>query len=201
VTAPRDPAEHFAEIPGARLHRLLAAWRVTTVAVVTVLSLATAFVVTGSFGLVVAAEGLAAVGLVAALAITPHGAGEQPRKRTGARAWLTRLRFWGRARPSSPVQVGDFPAYTKISSDLGWASMSQWHYDHGIRPLLARLATSALAEHHRVDPATDPARACRLVGEDIWPHVDPSRPPSYDSKAPGADLRTLTRIVDRLEQL
>ena len=47
----------------------------------------------------------------------------------------------------------------------------------------------------------NPARARDLVGDDIWPLVDPSRPPSFDSKAPGADLRTLTRIVDRLEQL
>jgi hypothetical protein len=52
-----------------------------------------------------------------------------------------------------------------------------------------------------VDLTRDPARARDLVGDDIWPLIDPSRPPSFDSKAPGADLRTLTRIVDRLEQL
>jgi hypothetical protein len=61
--------------------------------------------------------------------------------------------------------------------------------------------TSALAEHHRVDAAKDPARARQLVGDEIWPLVDPLRPPSLDSKAPGADLHTLARIVDRLEQL
>jgi len=99
------------------------------------------------------------------------------------------------------VQPADFPTYAKISSDLGWAPVSQWHYDHGLRPLLARLAASALAEHHRVDMATNPARAASLIGEEIWPHIDPSRPASFDSKAPGADLPTLTRIVDRLEQL
>jgi hypothetical protein len=49
--------------------------------------------------------------------------------------------------------------------------------------------------------ATSPARAASLIGEEIWPYIDPSRPASFDSKAPGADLRTLTRIVDRLEQL
>jgi hypothetical protein len=181
--------------------QLITAWRVVTVTVVALLTLATAFVVTGPFGLMVAAECLAALALVAALLITPRGSADRPDRRAGARAWLARLRFWGPARPGSPVQASDFPAYAKISSDLGWAPISQWHYDHGLRPLLARLAASALAEHHRVDPATDPARARRLVGEDVWPHVDPSRPPSYDSKSPGADLRTLTHIVDRLEQL
>ena len=106
-----------------------------------------------------------------------------------------------RRRPPAEVRSADFPAYAKISSDLGWAPVSQWHYDHGIRPLFGRLLESVLAERHRVDLARDPARARDLVGEDIWPLVDPSQPSSFDSKAPGADLRTLTRIVDRLEQL
>ena len=88
-----------------------------------------------------------------------------------------------------------------LPSDLSWAPVSQWHYDHGIRPLLTRLAASALAEHHRVDLVATPARARSLVGEEIWPHVDPSRAASQDSKTPGADLGTLTRIVDQLEQL
>jgi hypothetical protein len=99
------------------------------------------------------------------------------------------------------VQAGDFPAYAKISSDLGWAPVSEWHYDHGIRPLFGRLLQSALMEHHRIDAAADPVRARRLVGDEIWPLVDPAKPPSFDSKAPGADLRTLARIVDKLEQL
>ena len=55
--------------------------RVVTVVVVTVLTLATAFVVTGSFGLVVAAECLAAVALAVARVITPRSTGEQ---RSGA---------------------------------------------------------------------------------------------------------------------
>lgn len=189
------------EAGGTALQQLITVWRAVTVVVVIVLTLVTSFVLTGSFGLVAAAESLAAVALAVALVLTPRGTEEQHRRRAGARAWLAGLRLLGRDRPSSPVQVSDFPTYAKISSDLGWASMSQWHFDHGIRPLLTRLAASALAEHHRVDPATDPARARRLAGEDLWPYLDPSRPPSYDSKAPGADLRTLTHIVDRLEQL
>ena len=118
----------------------------------------------------------------------------------GSNSRVSVLVYWNAMR-FVKVRSGDFPAYAKISSDLGWAAVSRWHYYHGIRPLFGRLLESVLAERHRVDLARDPARARDLVGEDIWPLIDPSRPPSFDSKAPGADLRTLTRIVDRLEQL
>jgi hypothetical protein len=176
--------------------------RTSMVVVVVVLTLVTTLLATGPFGLVVAADGLAALGLVIALAVTPGSSAERPVERQGgARAWLARTGLLRRAGPRPAVQASDFPAYAKISSDLGWAHVSRWHYDHGVRPLLARLAQSALAEHHRVDTAADPARAQRLVGDDIWPFVDPSRPPSFDSKTPGVGPRTLSRIVDRLEQL
>ena len=163
-------------------------------------ALAAAFAIGGPFTLVVTAECLAALALVITLARTPPGVRERgvPRAAAWARAARARL---GRRRLPAEVRSGDFPAYSKISSDLGWASVSRWHYDHGIRPLFGRLLESVLAERHRVDLARDPARARDLVGDDIWPLIDPSRPPSFDSKAPGADLRTLTRIVDRLEQL
>jgi hypothetical protein len=175
---------------------------VAVVLVVAALTLATTLVVTGPFGMVIAADCLAALCLVIAAVAVPRSVRELPAQwpRTVA-AWLRQRRFLRRANPDAAVQLADFPTYAKISSDLSWAPVSQWHYDHGIRPLLARLAGSALAEHHRVDMATSPARARSLVGEEIWPHIDPSRPASFDSKAPGADLRTLTRIVDRLEQL
>src|SRR5262252_1373516 len=68
--------------------------------------------------------------------------------------------------------------------------------------LLVALARTPTGVRERGAPrAAAWARARDLVGDDIWPLVDPSRPPSFDSKAPGADLRALTRIVDRLEQL
>ena len=184
-----------------RGRRRTAVW-VAVVLVVAVLSLVTALEASGPFGLVVAADCLAAVGLIVVLATVPRGAAVLGvRRAPGAWAWLSRARFWRRRAPDPVVQASDFPSYAKISSDVGWAPASQWHYDHGIRPLLSRLMQSALTEHHRVDAATDPARARRLVGGDVWPLVDPAQPPSFDSRAPGADLRTLARIVDRLEQL
>ena len=175
--------------------------RAAAVAATVLAALAVAFLVGGPFGLVVAAECLAALALVIALARTPGGVRERGTPLAAGWARMARDRIWPRRGPPALVRPADFPAYAKISSDLGWAPVSQWHYDHGIRPLLGRLLESALAERHRVDLAADPAQARSLVGDDIWPLIDPSRPPSFDSKAPGADLRTLTRIVDRLEQL
>jgi hypothetical protein len=174
--------------------------RVAAITLAALGALAAALAIGGPFTLVVTAECLAALALVVALARTPAGVREPgvPRAAAWAQAAAARL---GRRRPPAEVRSADFPAYARISSDLGWASVSRWHYDHGIRPLFGRLLESVLAERHRVDLARDPARARDLVGDDIWPLVDPSREPSFDSKAPGADLRTLTRIVDRLEQL
>jgi hypothetical protein len=180
---------------------LTVARRAAAITLAALAALAVALVAGGPFTVVVTAECLAALVLVVVLARTPGGVRERrvPRAATWAGGAWARLRR--RRSPSAEVRSADFPAYSKISSDLGWAPVSQWHYDHGIRPLFGRLLESVLAERHRVDLARDPARARDLVGDDIWPLVDPSRPPSFDSKAAGADLRTLTRIVDRLEQL
>jgi hypothetical protein len=181
---------------------LVTAWRVALVPVAGLLILGGSLAVSGQFGLVVAADCLAAVALVVALASTPGGVREHGVLRPVA-AWArtARQRIWPRRAAPDAVRPSDFPAYAKISSDLGWAPVSQWHYDHGLRPLLSRLFESVLAERHRVDLTADPERARSLVGDDVWPLIDPSRPPSFDSSAPGTDLRTLTRIVDRLEHL
>jgi hypothetical protein len=181
---------------------LVTVTRIAVVAVAALLILGSSLTVGGQFGLVVAADGLAALALVMALARTPGGVRERDVLRpvvTWART--VRTRIWPRREAPAAVRPSDFPAYAKISSDLGWAPVSQWHYDHGVRPLLSRLFESELAERHRVDMTADPQRARSVVGDDIWPLIDPSRPPSFDSRAPGTDLRTLTRIVDRLEQL
>jgi hypothetical protein len=176
--------------------------RVAVVTVAALAALAAAFTVSGPLGLVIAADCLAALALVIALASTPGGVRERDVLRP-VTAWARRAwqRIWPRRTEPAEVRPSDFPAYAKISSDLGWAPVSQWHYDHGLRPLLSRLFESVLAERHRVDLTVDPERARRLVGDDVWPLIDPSWPPSFDSKAPGTDLGTLTRIVDRLEQL
>lgn len=180
---------------------LTVAWRAAAVTLAVAGALAVALAVGGPFAMVVTAECLAALALVVVLARTPGGIRQRHVSQAAARARAVWPLLTRRRRPPAEVRAADFPTYAKISSDLGWAPVSQWHYDHGIRPLFGRLLESVLAERHRVDLARDPARARELAGDDIWPLIDPSRPPSFDSKAPGADLRTLTRIVDRLEQL
>ena len=188
--------------PRAGGQAMIRVWRLAVVIVAAFATMAAAFAVSGQLGLVIAADCVAALALVIALAGTPGGVRERGVMRPVA-AWAqgARQRIWPRRAAPAAVRPSDFPAYAKISSDLGWAPVSQWHYDHGLRPLLIRLFESALAERHRVDLSADPKRARSLVGDDVWPLIDPSRAPSFDSRAPGTDLRTLTRVVDRLEQL
>jgi hypothetical protein len=134
--------------------------------------------VTGTAAALVA--GYAAAGVtglidVAALAtlgvlIVARGAvrGEKPRSVRPKR----QRREPGR-RPA--VRATDFPAYTSMASDVEWARMSQRHYEHALRPRLARLA-AALGKSGAID-LTGPA----------------------DPDGPGPDLATLERIVTHLE--
>jgi len=181
---------------------LATAARAAVVAGAALLILGASLAINGQLGLVIAADSLAALVLVVALGSTPGGARERGVLRPAV-IWARAIqrRIWRRHAAPAAVRPSDFPTYSKISSDLGWAPVSQWHYDHGLRPLLSRLFESVLAERHRVDLTADPERARSVVGDDVWPLIDPSRPPSFDSRAPGTDLRTLIRIVDRLERL
>ena len=76
------------------------------------------------------------------------------------------------------LRAADFPAYTTIASDLEWARMSQRHYEHVLRPRLARLA-AALGREDAVD-------ITRLTGP-------------ADTDGRGVDLATLDRIITHLE--
>lgn len=73
------------------------------------------------------------------------------------------------------VRPADFPAYASIATDVEWARMSQRHYEHALRPRLARLA-AALGKSGAID-ITGPA----------------------DPDGPGPALATLERIVTHLE--
>ena len=81
-------------------------------------------------------------------------------------------------RRRSADSAGEFPAYRKIASEVYWAQVSWRHYEHGLRPVLARLA-AALGRPEVVD------------------HTGPSGPADMDG--PGVDLARLDRIVSRLE--
>jgi hypothetical protein len=165
-------------------------------------ALTVSFALGGALGLVIATECLTVLALLLLVAHTPRGPLAEPgRLLSEAVSWATRGRVVPGGRAGAGVQAADFPAYLKISSDLGWASMSAWHYDHGTRPLLSRVIEGVLAAGHQPGRAAGLAQARLLIGDDLWPLVDPHSPRSKDSRTPGPDLATLTRIVDRLEKL
>ena len=76
------------------------------------------------------------------------------------------------------LRAADFPAYATIASDLEWARMSRRHYEHALRPRLARLAAALGRE--------DAVEITRLTGPG-------------DADGPGVDLATLDRIITQLE--
>ena len=109
------------------------------------------------------------------------------------------VRSAGRAGPA--VDNAPYRAYRQVAEQLSWAQVSPRHYDLVTRPLLTRLAAARLADRHSVDLWSNPAHARTVLGDDVWPWVDPARPASRDSQPPGVGPETLTRIVDRLENL
>jgi hypothetical protein len=147
--------------------------------------LAAAYAAAGPRGAVIAGMVLAVGAVLIARAAMPPGPRHAGRRR---------------GEPAA-IQATDFPGYSRISSGLSWAGSSRRHYDRIARPMLSRLLGAALEERHRLDLSRHPDAARHLVGEDLWPLLDPSVPPSDDSSAPGVDLATLARIADRLETL
>ena len=131
----------------------------------TAAALVAGYAAAGATGLIDVAA-LATLGVL----IVARGAvrGEKPRS---VRPKMQR-RDPGR-RPA--VRAPDFPAYALIATDVEWARMSQRHYEHALRPRLARLA-AALGRSGAIDLTS-----------------------SADPDGPGPDLATLERIVTHLE--
>lgn len=149
-------------------------------------------------GLALAGTVLAVVGIITARTAIPsarsargRGSGRKGKMRSEAE----------QHQADVAASQADFPAFLEISSDVTWATVSQRHFDHGIRPRLTRLLDTRLAERHGVTIAAQPERARELAGQDLWPLLDPARPVSEDSNAPGVSLARLTRIITRLEEL
>lgn len=106
-------------------------------------------------------------------------------------------------------------------SMLGWTSLvaaarsDSGNFEHAVRPEIQRLYAVRLAERHGVNLHADPERAAEIVGPQLWPWIDPRRPPAQPSARPAhqaLDRRSaaqpqpppeavLTALVDRLEQL
>ena len=107
----------------------------------------------------------------------------------------------GRHRAPVPMANAPFRSYCQVAEQLSWASVSPRHYDMACRPLLQQLMTSRLAERHGIDVSRSPGSARSLLGEDVWPWLDPARPASDSSQPPGVDAARMRLIVDRLEAL
>ena len=160
----------------------------TALALVAAVLLADGYLAAGPAGFVLAGTVLALVAILFARAAVPRG--EEPPPSAAGKDH----------RPRESSQA-DFPAYRKITSDLSWAVASPRHYDHGLRPRLAGLLDARLAQRYGLDAAAQPERARELLGAELWPLLDTSRPASNDSRAPGVSMATVNRIVTRLEEL
>jgi hypothetical protein len=110
------------------------------------------------------------------------------------------IRHRRRRRPL-PSFDEPYPTFQHVSEQLSWAQVSPRHYDMVTRPLLVRLMASRLADHHGIDLHRSPDQARAVVGDELWWWLDPARPSEGSSQPPGVDVRTLTRLVERLEKL
>jgi hypothetical protein len=104
-------------------------------------------------------------------------------------------------------------------SMLGWTSLvaaarsSTGNFQHAVKPEIERLYAVRLADKYGISLHAEPERAAEVIGPELWPWIDPRRPPTTPSaKSPrqALDRRSaasplpesvLGALVDRLEQL
>lgn len=142
------------------------------------------YIAKGFAGLVVSLSVLAVLGLLTLALGVPAAPARRRRRR----------------RPLASFDE-PYPTFQHVSEQLSWAQVSPRHYDMVTRPLLVRLLASRLSDHHGIDLYRSPDRAREVVGDDLWWWLDPTRPSEGSSQPPGVDVRTLTRLVERLENL
>ncbi len=111
-----------------------------------------------------------------------------------------------RARPrvaGEPYEAGrrQWSALYQLESAVMIGTQSRHHYDQGLRPRFQRVLTALAAGRCGLDLTAAPEEGRQLVGDVLWPLVDPARPPSRDSRAGGVDLARLERLLDRIERL
>jgi hypothetical protein len=180
----RDP-EEFGYLDEDDLRAIERARRGASVLlVVAALGVIGAYAAAGFAGLVVAFSTLAVFGLLVLALGVPAAPARHRRRRRGPQ--------W--------IDVA-YPTFQQVSEQLSWAEVSPRHYDMVTRPLLVRLLASRLSERHGIDLHDNPEQARAIVGDDLWWWLDPSRPVEGSSQPPGVDVRTLTRLVERLETL
>jgi hypothetical protein len=105
------------------------------------------------------------------------------------------------ARREAPPREPGFRGYRRIENALAEARVSRRHFDLVTRPLLQRLLAALFADRRRADVTKDIHAAREVVGEDLWPLLDPARPATADSSERGVGAETMARVVDRMEEL
>lgn len=190
-----------------QLTRWLAVQLVVTLLQSLVLALLVQWLLLG-FGRTVGVVGPWAVALVAMtalrlqrLALPGTGARRRRRRAAHARGALGEpgSTAVGRAalEPMAPLpETLDrrFRRLARHADRLTYAVVATRHYDNGVRPVLADLATDRLRRHHGIDTTAEPERAREVMGEDLWQALmlDRPQPPTT------ADL---DRWLTTLEQL
>ncbi len=98
--------------------------------------------------------------------------------------------------PAAPPPPDDgFLELASLVQRLSWGSVDADRFDQRVRPLLVDIATERLRSRHGVDPATQPERARRILGDSLWQLM--TGPPAGRGPSP----RELSRLVDGLERL
>jgi hypothetical protein len=108
-----------------------------------------------------------------------------------------------------PPVLSTFSGSWRRQSRLADARASRPAYEAGLRPQLEHLLASRLAERHGISLYDDPdaARDAFTGGQPgydvLWTWIDPARAAVTDRARdlPGIPVRTLARIIDRLERL
>ena len=180
MTGPTDPADEG--WPGAVPEICIAV-------VLVALAAAAGYVTGGLPGSVVIVSGAAVVALLVMRVITPLDIAPDAVHRTDAEA--------------TPVT---FAGYWRKRTGLVDGTQSMTAYDAELRGTLQHLLAARLAEHHGINLSDDPGAARRLLcpgprDDALWYWVDPARPAVTTGKEPGIPPRTLSRLIDRLEQL
>ncbi len=92
----------------------------------------------------------------------------------------------------APADNDRLPTYDRIYSSVLLAATSERHRDLALRPILLRVMAAELEDG-------GPAAVEQRVGPQWWTVLDPARPASGDSRAPGVTPAQLGALLDRWE--
>lgn len=145
---------------------------------------AAAYTMAGAPGLAIVSVVAAAIGVAAARGLLP------PRDPDAARTF--------KDKPVAPSISG----YSRRRWTVAHSRDAGQTYEHELRPVLEHILAARLAEKHGVNLYHEPARARELVNDQaIWYWIDPEQAQARQQRTAGIPLRTLARLIQRLEQL